>query len=144
MGQYTDKTMTCRDCGKQFTFTAGEQEFYATRGFSEPTRCGECRAARKASREGGTDFGSRDYSRSSYGGASSGSSRSSYGSTGGSRDYSSSGRSSGGRDYSSSGTRQMYKAVCADCGVTTEVPFEPRQGRPVYCRDCFEKRNPRR
>lgn len=141
MGQYTDKTMTCRDCGKQFTFTAGEQEFYASRGFSEPTRCGECRAARKASREGGGDYSSRSsYSGSSYGGSSSGSS---YSSTG-SRDYSSSGRSSGGRDYSSGGARQMYKAVCADCGVTTEVPFEPRQGRPVYCRDCFEKRNPRR
>ena len=39
MSQYADKTMTCRDCGKQFTFTAGEQEFYAQRGFSEPTRC---------------------------------------------------------------------------------------------------------
>ncbi len=124
MGQ--DKTMTCRDCGKQFTFTAGEQEFYASRGFSEPTRCGECRAARKASREGG-DYGSRDYSGSSYGGG---------------RDYSS-GRSSGGRDYSGA-ARQMFQAVCAECGVTTEVPFEPRQGRPVYCRDCFEKRNPRR
>jgi CxxC-x17-CxxC domain-containing protein len=140
VGQYTDKTMSCRDCGKQFTFTAGEQEFYASRGFSEPTRCGECRAARKASRDGGADFGSR----SSYSGASTGSSRSSYGSSSGSgRDYSSS-RSSGSRDYSSGGARQMYKAVCADCGVTTEVPFEPRQGRPVYCRDCFEKRNPRR
>jgi len=126
VGQSADKTMTCRDCGKQFTFTAGEQEFYASRGFSEPTRCGECRAARKASRESG-DFGSRDYGRSSYGGD---------------RDYSS-GRSSSNRDYSG-GARQMYKAVCADCGVTTEVPFEPRQGRPVYCRDCFEKRNPRR
>ncbi len=129
MGQYADKTMTCRDCGKQFTFTAGEQEFYASRGFSEPTRCGECRAARKASREGG-DYGNRDYGRSSYSGG------------GGGRDYSS-GRSSSDRDYSG-GARQMYKAVCADCGVTTEVPFEPRQGRPVYCRDCFEKRNPRR
>ncbi len=53
MSQYADKTMTCRDCGKQFTFTAGEQEFYAQRGYSEPGRCGECRAARKASRDSG-------------------------------------------------------------------------------------------
>jgi CxxC-x17-CxxC domain-containing protein len=117
--------MTCRDCGKQFTFTAGEQEFYASRGFSEPTRCGDCRAARKAGRDSG-DFGHSD-----YGG---GRTRSFGGGRGG--DY------GGGRG--GQGTRQMFKAVCADCGATTEVPFEPRQGRPVYCRDCFEKRNPRR
>ena len=41
-------------------------------------------------------------------------------------------------------SRQMYPAVCAMCGKETEVPFEPRQGRPVYCRDCYEKvRGPR-
>ncbi|MFQ5860162.1 MAG: zinc-ribbon domain containing protein [Dehalococcoidia bacterium] len=34
--------------------------------------------------------------------------------------------------------RVMYQVECADCGTTTEVPFEPRLGRPVYCRDCFE------
>lgn len=51
---YTDKTLTCRDCGKEFVFTAGEQEFYATRGFeNEPSRCPECRSARKAQNGGG-------------------------------------------------------------------------------------------
>ena len=35
--------------------------------------------------------------------------------------------------------RQMYPAVCAECGKDTEVPFEPREGRPVYCSDCFSK-----
>jgi len=35
--------------------------------------------------------------------------------------------------------RQMFPAVCADCGKETEVPFEPSQGRPVYCSDCFRK-----
>jgi CxxC-x17-CxxC domain-containing protein len=35
--------------------------------------------------------------------------------------------------------RQMYPAVCADCGKSTSVPFEPRQGRPVYCSDCYRK-----
>ena len=34
--------------------------------------------------------------------------------------------------------RTMHPAVCASCGVETEVPFEPRQGRPVYCNDCFK------
>ncbi len=45
-----DKTLTCRDCGRQFVFTAGEQEFYAQKGFTnQPSRCPECRANRKAS-----------------------------------------------------------------------------------------------
>lgn len=48
---YQDKTLVCRDCGAEFVFTAGEQEFYAEKGFqNEPTRCKECRTARKASR----------------------------------------------------------------------------------------------
>ena len=43
-----DKALVCRDCGGEFTFTAGEQEFFAQRGFSEPIRCKSCRDARKA------------------------------------------------------------------------------------------------
>lgn len=35
--------------------------------------------------------------------------------------------------------RQMFPAVCAQCGKATEVPFEPREGRPVYCSDCYSK-----
>jgi CxxC-x17-CxxC domain-containing protein len=35
--------------------------------------------------------------------------------------------------------RQMFPTICADCGKDTEVPFEPRQDRPVYCRDCYNK-----
>jgi CxxC-x17-CxxC domain-containing protein len=35
--------------------------------------------------------------------------------------------------------RQMFPAVCAACGKETEVPFEPTNGRPVYCRDCYNK-----
>lgn len=90
-----DKTLVCRDCGREFTFTAGEQEFYLSRGLeSEPTRCKECRAERRRSR-----FGE---------------------------------------------TRQMYPAICAACGTETEVPFEPRSGRPVYCSECFTKIRERR
>ncbi len=37
------------------------------------------------------------------------------------------------------GDRTMHKATCADCGNECEVPFEPKEGRPVYCRDCFKK-----
>jgi CxxC-x17-CxxC domain-containing protein len=61
-----DTTLTCRDCGRAFTFTSGEQDFYASRGFSEPSRCPECRAARKAERDGGS--GSYGSYGSSYGG----------------------------------------------------------------------------
>ena len=41
------------------------------------------------------------------------------------------------------GERQMYDVICDGCGVTTQVPFQPRGDRPVYCRDCFSKQNPR-
>ncbi|MGI6144037.1 MAG: zinc-ribbon domain containing protein [bacterium] len=52
---FADKILTCRECGREFVFTAGEQEFYAEKGFeNEPGRCPECRAARKqSSRRGG-------------------------------------------------------------------------------------------
>ena len=46
---YEDKTLKCKDCGQEFVFSAGEQEFYAERGFqNEPQRCKACRDARKA------------------------------------------------------------------------------------------------
>ena len=38
-----------------------------------------------------------------------------------------------------SGPKEMHKAICADCQKECEVPFKPRQDRPVYCRDCFAK-----
>src|SRR5438128_9757816 len=63
-----DTTLTCRDCGQAFTFTSGEQDFYASRGFSEPTRCPDCRAARKAQRDSGTSYSSYGSSYSTGGG----------------------------------------------------------------------------
>ncbi|MFH1087304.1 MAG: CxxC-x17-CxxC domain-containing protein, partial [Chloroflexota bacterium] len=42
----------------------------------------------------------------------------------------------GSSSYGSRPPRQMFPAVCAQCGKETQVPFEPRQGRPVYCSDC--------
>jgi len=45
---YTDKTLQCRDCGMEFVFTAGEQEFYAEKGFTnEPGRCNDCRLRKR-------------------------------------------------------------------------------------------------
>ncbi len=93
---YEEKTLQCSDCGASFTFSAEEQEFFASKGYTnEPKRCPSCRQARKSQRYG-----------DSYG-------------------------------YRS--PRQMFPAVCAECGKETEVPFEPREGRPVYCSDCYNK-----
>lgn len=88
-----DKTLVCAECGKEFTFTAGEQEFYASRGLlNEPKRCPDCRTSRRRERREG------------YG-----------------------------------GSRPSYSVVCASCGQETTVPFEPTEGRPVYCRDCYAR-----
>ena len=61
---YMDKTLACQDCGQDFLFSAGDQEFYASREFSDPKRCPECRRARKAERGqdgggGGGGYGQR-------------------------------------------------------------------------------------
>jgi CxxC-x17-CxxC domain-containing protein len=110
---YADKTLSCRDCGASFIFTTGEQEFFASRGFTnEPTRCPDCRAERKRTQGGGGGYSSGGYS------------------------------GGGGGGYGRS-ERTMYPAVCAQCGKDTEVPFEPRSDRPVYCSDCFEAHRPR-
>lgn len=130
---YADKTLTCRDCGTQFVFTAGEQEFYAQKGFTnEPARCPSCRQARKQSsgRSSG-GYGERDsYSSGGYG------ERDSYGSSGGG--YGGGRRSgSGGRGFG--GERELHSVTCASCGKEARVPFLPRGDKPVYCDDCFQQ-----
>lgn len=49
--EFVDKTLKCADCGKEFTFTAGEQAFYAEKGLHEPKHCPDCRKARKEARK---------------------------------------------------------------------------------------------
>ena len=115
---YQHKTLTCRDCGAQFTFTEGEQEFYASRGLTNnPSRCPDCRAAHKRAR----------------------------GSTGG---YSGGSGQDRGGSYSSGGSyggsREMYEVTCDSCGRPARVPFQPRGDRPVYCSDCFQSQRPTR
>ena len=62
---FQDKVIVCKDCGQEFTFTAGEQEFYAERGFTnEPQRCKSCRAARKGG--GSRTRDTRDTGRKMY------------------------------------------------------------------------------
>ena len=61
---YSDKVLTCVDCGTEFVFSASEQEFFSQKGFaSAPKRCTSCRAQRRAS--GG--YGGGSYSSGGYG-----------------------------------------------------------------------------
>lgn len=90
---YQDKTLKCKDCGNDFVFTAGEQEFYAEKGFqNEPQRCKACRDARKSAARGARE------------------------------------------------PREMFDAVCAECGKECKVPFNPTEGKAVYCSECFAAR----
>ncbi len=123
---FEDRDLTCADCSQPFPFTAQEQEFYSTKGFSDPKRCRACRDARKAQRQGGGGGGGGDGG--GYGGGGGGG----YGGGGGGG-YG--GGGGGGRS-----DRPMHDAVCAQCGQQTQVPFKPRGDRPVYCRDCFRSR----
>ena len=92
---FQDKSIQCSDCGADFTFSADEQELFASRGYTnDPKRCMPCRQARKSERSGDSSYGSQ---------------------------------------------RQMFPAVCAECGKATQVPFQPREDRPVYCSDCYSK-----
>ena len=86
---YKDKKLVCKECGGEFVFTSGEQEFYAEKGFeNEPQRCKECREARRrAVRE----------------------------------------------------QRKLYSAICATCGGEAQIPFEPKEGQPVHCSECYAK-----
>ena len=104
-----DRNITCRDCGQEFVFTAGEQAFYQERGFSEPQRCPSCRAARKAARGDGGGGG-----------------------------YDSSGGYGGGGGYSDR-PREMFTTTCDSCGKEARVPFRPTGSKPVYCSDCFRR-----
>ena len=63
MAEYTDKDITCKGCKQPFTFTAGEQAFYAERQFSDPVRCKPCREQRKAQKEADDGGGNNGYSR---------------------------------------------------------------------------------
>src|SRR4026207_2586599 len=64
---YSDKNLTCADCGQEFLFTASEQDFYAQRGFTEPRRCASCRASRKAARNSDGGGGSGNSARAPAG-----------------------------------------------------------------------------
>lgn len=52
MSDFQDKTLSCQDCGAEFTFSGDEQQFFADKGFSEPKRCGTCRQKKKQESRG--------------------------------------------------------------------------------------------
>ena len=93
--EYQDRFLKCVDCGSEFVFTAGEQAFYADKGFrNEPKRCKGCKGKRAENMGQGGSGAPRSETRTS----------------------------------------------CSQCGKETTVPFKPTQGRPVYCRECFQQR----
>lgn len=94
--EYRDRVLKCAECGAEFVFTAGEQAFFADKGFkNEPKRCKPCKSKRGQNAGGG-----------------------------------------GGGGFQRAETR----TTCSQCGKETTVPFKPTQGRPVYCRECFQQR----
>jgi len=48
-GTFQDKSLQCSDCGREFVWPAGEQEFFKKKGFQQPKRCTACRNRKKAS-----------------------------------------------------------------------------------------------
>lgn len=122
----TDLLIHCADCGEAFSLSTNEQRFYAERGLPNPVRCPDCRARRRSERNGDA-MRAAESTPSSNGGEGFGN----YG-----------GATNGGRK-SARGGMKMFSVVCTSCGRPTEVPFEPRGNRPVYCRDCFAARRGR-
>lgn len=127
-----EQTLVCQDCEQTFAFSIAEQAFYAERGFRHPARCPECRAKRRAERHAEV-IKSHESSAAvawnegfgNYGGAvGAGSSRPR-------------------RAARTGGAHFAYPAICSACGRDTEVPFPPRRGRPVFCRECFDARRGR-
>lgn len=105
------QTFVCKDCNREFIFTVQEREDFARESrFHAPSRCPSCRAARRARQESAGTVGLDQNGR---------------------------------RD--AFGTRQRawrsprVVTVCASCGRSAEVPFVPREDRPVYCSDCYSK-----
>ena len=104
---------TCGDCGKDCQVPFEPRQ-------DKPVYCNECFPNHKPAPRGGSGGGR-------------------FGGRGGGRG----GDRGGGRGGFNRGPREMHKATCGDCGKDCEVPFEPRQDKPVYCSECFQshKRN---
>lgn len=138
MSTFVDKALHCAGCGADFTFTAGEQEFHASKGFTnEPRRCPACRRARRAER----------------GDVPAGASAQAVGSApraprpagnGAPRRERREGDAAGGDAPARTATRaesrpRDFIGICSACGSETTLPFEPVGNRPVLCSTCYDK-----
>ena len=91
--EFEDRTLKCVDCASEFTWTAGEQLFFADKQFkNEPKHCKACKAKRAT------------------------------------------------RASATMQSRVETTTNCSACGKETTVPFRPTQGRPVFCKECFQQR----
>jgi len=135
---FDDKTIVCADCGQEFVHSVADQERYAQRGLTnDPKRCKPCREKRRNQQSakpggggGGAGGGGRGGNRFGGGGGAGGQDR---------RGGPAPGRR---RFFAASEPRrktEFHDAVCAECGKQTTVPFKPVEGRPVLCRDCYQK-----
>ncbi len=117
---YVDRTLRCAECRQAFTYTADEQEDVAMGLALAPRFCPDCRIARRERQAGN--------------GRRNGSSWHNY------RPFGAAGGAATPRPSGGSAGPTMYPATCANCRARTQVPFQPRGGRPVYCSDCYQKR----
>ena len=103
MPEFQDRCLVCADCGGDFTWTAGEQLFYAEKGLTfSPKRCKACKEQKNM------QLTTPTWSHAKH----------------------------------DASERVEAQVQCADCGTLTTVPFQPTQGRPVYCRLCFNRHHP--
>lgn len=127
-------SLTCTECGDPFTRTSDETHYYHQRAATPPTTCPDCRqrfrSARNAEMRAAHASGVLDPAQAPVAPT---------------RSPAPFRRGAGSRDHSAGpgGAPRLFRAVCADCGRDTEVPFQPRSGRPVFCRDCFNTRRGR-
>lgn len=138
MTQRTDETtiavatLTCTECGDPYARTQAEQRYYDQHAALPPETCPSCRTQRRAVRNAELRAAHASGTQETL----TPSTPSRAGGDGGRR--AGPGSSSG-----PAGEVRLFQAVCAECGRATEVPFRPRSGRPVFCRDCYNARNGR-
>ncbi|HLZ72079.1 MAG TPA: zinc-ribbon domain-containing protein [Dehalococcoidia bacterium] len=151
MTTYTDKNLTCVECKTTFVFSARDQEFHASKGFSnEPKRCPSCRAARRVQRGesvpagAGARSGSPTYAGPrAQGGSGRGHVNNRSGRPRGRRDdYDRGGRGDGdgsvaARSFDGGGASGSYTANCMACGTETDAPANGSS--VVFCPSCVEK-----
>jgi CxxC-x17-CxxC domain-containing protein len=133
---FEDRTLTCVDCGNSFVFSAGEQEFHASKGFTnEPKRCLMCRQARRAARGDAPAAGGGASVPNTEGARSSRSNRREQ------RADTAEERVPVQRSFAtpqSEGAR-TFTAICSACRGEAVLNFEPVGNRAVLCSSCYDK-----